>query len=71
MRFPFKWYKIQKQALLWLTKYSTKNQKFCSCWKCYLQAVFASLLSSEPNELDFDNEDHPIESSINFDLFIE
>ncbi|KAG1147936.1 hypothetical protein G6F46_007080 [Rhizopus delemar] len=32
---------------------------------------FASLLSSVPNDLNFDNEDGPIELSINLDLFTE
>ena len=32
---------------------------------------FASLLSAEPNDLDFDDEGNPIKSSINFDLFIQ
>jgi hypothetical protein len=31
----------------------------------------ASLLSSEPTELEFDNENHPTELSINFDPFIQ
>jgi hypothetical protein len=32
---------------------------------------FASLLLAEPNDLDFDDEGNPIESSINFDPFIQ
>jgi hypothetical protein len=31
---------------------------------------FASLLSFEPNDLEFDIEDRPLESSIKFDTFI-
>ncbi|KAG1049710.1 hypothetical protein G6F43_007979 [Rhizopus delemar] len=32
---------------------------------------FASLLSAEQHDLEFDNEDHPTESNINFDPFIQ
>ncbi|KAG1623483.1 hypothetical protein G6F45_010931 [Rhizopus arrhizus] len=32
---------------------------------------FASLLSAEQHDLELDNEDHPIESNINFDPFIQ
>lgn len=35
------------------------------------KSFVASLLSAELNGFEFDNEDHPIESSINLDLFIE
>lgn len=33
--------------------------------------LFASSLSSELNDLDFNSEVHPIESTINFDTFIQ
>jgi hypothetical protein len=32
---------------------------------------FVSLLSAESNDLEFDNEDYPNESSINLDPFIQ
>jgi hypothetical protein len=32
---------------------------------------FASLLSAEQHDLEFDNEDHPTESNTNFDSFIQ
>ncbi|KAG0785187.1 hypothetical protein G6F22_008045 [Rhizopus arrhizus] len=35
------------------------------------KSYFASLLSAEQHDLEFDNEDHPIESSIKFDPFIQ
>jgi hypothetical protein len=35
------------------------------------KSYFASLLSTEQHDLEFDNEGHPTESSINFDPFIQ
>ncbi|KAG1459651.1 hypothetical protein G6F46_011870 [Rhizopus delemar] len=54
-----------------LFQYSTKNKNAVLTVNLTFKPYFASLLSAEQHDLEFDNEDHPTESNINFDPFIQ